>query len=90
MTTPEKQAEELCKAFESGARTWHIENYTWSSTVMFYLAAIHLIEHKPFADEEVQRMVMCFLDDKLAAASEKLLHTAIKNLKEVVNAYPVD
>lgn len=83
-------AEEICAAFEQTAASWHVENYTYASLLMFYLAAIHFFEHKPIGDEQVQIKVMCFLDEKLAEASEKLLAPLVNKLKVVVDAYALE
>lgn len=76
----------LCKVFEVGETTWGFETNHYSSSVTFYLTAIRQMEQKPFKDEDVQRRILEFLEEKLARASEKLMGEAMARLKIVIDA----
>lgn len=77
-------AEELCLAIKSSAGAWALDNYTYASSVMFYIALIGHLERNPFPDDEVHRKVMAYVERQLDEVSSNLLQSVLDRLGLVI------
>lgn len=76
----EEIAEVVCRSLTTGAHAWAMENYTYASTVMYYMAMLRHLESHPFENDEVHRKVMYYLGEKLDQATGQLLSEALRHL----------
>lgn len=91
MTAIEQEATTaICQTFIKSEASYDlIEHDNKTASLLYWIAALRMVERKPFADDIVQAEVLVFLNEKLDQTAERLLAGATKRLKETIQSLDI-